>query len=43
MELVQTAGKDLMTAMLPVSDDMDRAIKYMNESEDLNTIKEGLN
>lgn len=43
MELIQTAGKDIMTAMLPVSDDMDRAIKYMNESEDLNTIKEGLN
>jgi len=43
MELIQTAGKDIMTAMLPVSDDMDRAIKYMNESDDLSTIKEGLN
>jgi molecular chaperone GrpE len=42
-ELILTAGKDIMTAMLPVSDDMDRAIKYMNESEDLTTIKEGLN
>ena len=43
LDLIQTAGKDIMTAMLPVSDDMDRAIKYMNESEDLTIIKEGLN
>ena len=42
-ELIQTAGKEIMTAMLPVSDDMDRAIKFMNESEDLTIIKEGLN
>jgi molecular chaperone GrpE len=42
-ELIQTAGKDIMTAMLPVSDDMDRAIKFMNESENLTIIKEGLN
>ena len=42
-ELILTAAKDIMTAMLPVSDDLDRAIKYMNESDDLTTIKEGLN
>ncbi|MES2307555.1 MAG: nucleotide exchange factor GrpE, partial [Verrucomicrobiota bacterium] len=31
LELIQTAGKEVMTAMLPVADDMERAIKYMND------------
>lgn len=41
MELFQTAGKDIMTSLLDVVDDCDRAEKQMKESEDIQQIKEG--
>jgi molecular chaperone GrpE len=42
MELIQTAGKDLMQSLLVVLDDMDRASKQMETSEEVATIKEGV-
>ncbi|MEO6404599.1 MAG: nucleotide exchange factor GrpE [Ferruginibacter sp.] len=41
MELFQTAGKDIITSLLDVVDDCDRAEKQMNESNDLERIIEG--
>jgi len=38
----QTAGKDVITALLPVLDDFDRAVKAMQTSEDVAAVKEGV-
>jgi molecular chaperone GrpE len=42
MELIQTAGKDVITDMLDVLDDSDRAQKGMEKTEDVVQIKEGV-
>ena len=42
VELIQTAGKDIVQSLLVVLDDTDRAAKQMETSEDLATIKEGV-
>ncbi len=42
LELIQTAGKDVITSMLDVLDDCDRAQKQLETSSDLKTIKEGV-
>ena len=42
VELIQTAGKDVIFALLDVLDDCDRAEKQMQTSEDLQQIKEGI-
>jgi molecular chaperone GrpE len=42
IELVQTAGKDVITALLDVLDDCDRADKQMQATEDVAQIKEGV-
>lgn len=42
MELIQTAGKDVITSLLPVLDDCDRAEKQLNNSDDINQLKEGV-
>ncbi|RYZ50911.1 MAG: nucleotide exchange factor GrpE [Sphingobacteriales bacterium] len=42
VELIQTAGKDILQSMLVVLDDTDRAAKQMENSEDLTQIKEGV-
>jgi molecular chaperone GrpE len=42
MELIQTAGKDVISALLDVLDDCDRAEKQMQTSEDLQQIREGI-
>jgi molecular chaperone GrpE len=42
IELVQTAGKDVITALLDVLDDCDRADKQMQATEDVTQIKEGI-
>jgi molecular chaperone GrpE len=42
MELIQTAGKDVISSLLDVLDDCDRAEKQMQTSEDLQQIKEGI-
>jgi molecular chaperone GrpE len=42
MELIQTAGKDVINDMLDVLDDSERAQKQMETSTDLEQIKEGV-
>jgi len=42
IELIQTAGKDVIISMLEVMDDCDRAEKQLNESNDITTQKEGI-
>ena len=41
IELIQTAGKDIITELLEVLDDMDRATEQMEKTEDLEQIKNG--
>lgn len=42
LELIQTAGKDVIVSMLDVLDDWDRAEKQLQTSDDLGTMKEGI-
>lgn len=42
IELIQTAGKDIIQSLLEVLDDSERAEKNLEKSEDLNQIKEGI-
>src|SRR5215212_9838539 len=42
MELMQTAGKEVITSLLDVLDDCDRAEKQLNASTDIEQIKEGV-
>lgn len=42
LELMQTAGRDVITDMLDVLDDCDRAQKQFDTSHDNNSIKEGV-
>ena len=42
IELYKTAGEGVITALLPVIDDFERAFKAMEESEDINGLKDGI-
>lgn len=42
VELLQTAGKDVIVSLLPVLDDFDRALKAMETATDIRPIKEGI-
>jgi molecular chaperone GrpE len=42
IELIQTAGKEVITALLDVLDDCDRAQKQIDASDDVKEIKEGV-
>lgn len=42
LELIQYAGENTLKAVLPVLDDMDRAMANNDRLEDLNAIREGL-
>jgi len=42
MEMIQTAGKDVIISLLEVLDDYDRAEKQFEESGDIETNKEGI-
>lgn len=42
IELIQTAGRDVITDMLDVLDDCDRAQKQLDGSDDAGAIKEGV-
>ncbi|MBS1644148.1 MAG: nucleotide exchange factor GrpE [Bacteroidetes bacterium] len=42
LELIQTAGKDIIQSLLEVLDDSERAEKNLETSEDLAQIKEGI-
>ena len=43
LELVQTAGKEVIQSLLEVMDDADRAEKQLNHTDDLKQIREGIN
>lgn len=42
MDLIQTAGKEVITSLLDVLDDCDRAEKQLQQSHDLGEIREGV-
>ncbi|WP_231424921.1 nucleotide exchange factor GrpE [Pedobacter sp. Leaf250] len=42
VELLQTAGKDVIISLLPVLDDFDRALKAMETAADVAPVKEGI-
>lgn len=42
IELIQTAGKEVITSLLDVVDDCDRAEKQLQSSENVQAIKEGV-
>jgi molecular chaperone GrpE len=42
VELLQTAGKDIIVALLPILDDFDRANKAAENATDVASIKEGV-
>jgi molecular chaperone GrpE len=42
LELIQTAGKDVITSLLDVVDDSERAEKQLQKSDDVNAIREGV-
>jgi len=42
LELIQTAGKEVIVQLLEVLDDADRAQKQMDSSQDLKALKEGV-
>lgn len=43
LELIQTAGKDVVLALLPILDDFERAVKAAENATDAATVKEGVN
>ncbi|HTM97233.1 MAG TPA: nucleotide exchange factor GrpE [Pedobacter sp.] len=42
IELLQTAGKDVVVSLLPVLDDFDRALKATETATEVNAIREGI-
>ena len=42
MELVQTGGRDVLLAMLPVHDDVERAVAAMEKSDDIEALRSGV-
>jgi len=42
MELSKSAGEDILISILPVVDDFDRAVKSVDEANDIVAIKEGV-
>lgn len=43
LELFKTAGQDILTDLLPVLDDFDRAMQNMDSSDDTEAIQTGIN
>jgi len=42
IDLIQTAGKDVIVSLLDVLDDCDRAEKQLNTSDDIAVLREGI-
>ena len=42
IDLIKSASQDVMAAILPMLDDMERAIKAMDNAKDVNAVKEGV-
>ena len=43
MEIIKAGGENILIGILPVIDDFERAIISMNQTEDINAVKEGIN
>jgi molecular chaperone GrpE len=43
IDLVSSAGAEILSSLLPVVDDFERAIKSNEKAEDLDAVKEGIN
>lgn len=42
IELIRTAGEDILKDLLPIADDFDRALQSINQSSDIEGLKKGL-
>ena len=42
VDLIKSAGQDILQSFLPVIDDIERAMKAMNEAKDIESVKEGM-
>lgn len=42
VDLIMSANQELMTSLLPMLDDMERAVKAMSEAKDVKAMKEGI-
>ena len=42
IDLIKSAGQDIMASILPMLDDMERALKAMGEAKDINAVREGV-
>lgn len=42
IDLLQTAGKEVIQSLLPVLDDFERALRSMESSSDITSVKEGI-
>ena len=42
MDLVSTASEDVIKSLLPVLDDLDRALQAMNNAKDVDAVREGV-
>jgi molecular chaperone GrpE len=42
IDLLQSAGKDILTDLLPVLDDFERAVKSMDTAQEITPVKEGV-
>ncbi len=42
MELTKTAGENILKGILPVVDDFERGLSHVDDSKDLNAVKEGI-
>jgi len=42
MELSKSAGEDILVGLLPVADDFERALGHIDEANDLEAVKEGI-
>lgn len=42
MELTKTAGESILKNLLPVVDDLERALKSIDQAQDINALKEGV-
>lgn len=43
IELIRTAGQDVISSLLPVLDDFQRALKQMEQAKDVEAVREGVN
>ena len=42
MDLIKTAGEEILISILPVVDDFERALKSINSTNELSSVKEGI-